>query len=43
MYTSALVPRRLAMFGLIGGPLVITAGILVLFDVIEAGGRFKAS
>jgi hypothetical protein len=25
------------MFGLIGGPLVILAGILVIFDVIETG------
>ena len=38
MYTSGLVPRRLAMFGLIGGPLVIIAGTLVIFDVIKAGG-----
>jgi hypothetical protein len=37
MYTSGLVPPRLAMFGLIGGPLVILAGILVIFDVIETG------
>jgi Domain of unknown function (DUF4386) len=42
MYTSGLVPRGLAMFGLIGGPLVILAGIGVIFDVIEAGGRFRA-
>ena len=38
MYTSGLVPRRLAMFGLIGGPLIIIAGTLVIFDVIKAGG-----
>jgi hypothetical protein len=37
MYTSGLVPPRLAMFGLIGGPLLILAGILVIFDVIETG------
>ena len=37
MYKSGLVPRRMAMFGLVGGPLVILAGILVIFDVIEAG------
>jgi hypothetical protein len=35
MYKSGLVPRRMAMFGLVGGPLVILAGILVIFDVIE--------
>jgi hypothetical protein len=37
MYKSGLVPRRMAMFGLVGGPLVILAGILVAFDVIEGG------
>jgi hypothetical protein len=37
MYTSQLVPRGLSIFGLIGGPLVIIAGILVMFDVIETG------
>ncbi len=35
MYTSELVPRRLAMFGLVGGPLIILSGIFVMFD----GGR----
>ena len=29
MYKSRLVPRGLAMFGLIGGPLIIIAAILV--------------
>jgi hypothetical protein len=38
MYRSQLVPRGLAMFGLIGGPLIIISGILVLFNVIEGGG-----
>jgi hypothetical protein len=38
MYPSGLVPRGLAMFGLIGGPLVILAGTAVIFDLIEAGG-----
>lgn len=37
MYRSALVPRRMAMLGLIGGPLIILSGIAVLFDVIEPG------
>ena len=36
MYTSALVPRGMAMLGLIGGPLLCLAGILVIYDVIEA-------
>jgi uncharacterized protein DUF4386 len=38
MYRSELVPRGLAVVGLIGGPLVIIAGVLVMFDVIEGGG-----
>ena len=37
MYRSQLVPRRMAMLGLIGGPLVIASGIAVLFDVIAPG------
>ncbi len=37
MYKSGLVPRRMAMLGLVGGPLIILAGILVIFDVIETG------
>jgi hypothetical protein len=38
MYRSGLVPRRMALLGLVGGPLIILAGILVIFDVIETGG-----
>jgi hypothetical protein len=37
MYRSGLVPRRMAMLGLIGGPLIIISGTAVLFDVIESG------
>jgi hypothetical protein len=37
MYKSELVPRWMAMFGLIGGPLLILAAFLVMFDVIEIG------
>jgi hypothetical protein len=37
MYRSGLVPRAMAMLGLIGGPLIIISGTLVLFDVIEPG------
>jgi hypothetical protein len=33
MYGSRLVPRRMAMLGLIGGPLIILSGIGVLFDL----------
>lgn len=37
MYRSGLMPRGLAMLGLIGGPLVILSGIGVLFDLYDAG------
>lgn len=38
MYRSGLVPRRLAVLGLIGGPLICISGILVMFGVFEQGG-----
>src|SRR5437764_2099638 len=37
MYTSGLMPRGLALLGLIGGPLVMASGIAVLFGVFKAG------
>src|SRR3712207_6827870 len=37
MYRSALVPRAMAMLGLIGGPLVMATGIAILFGLFEAG------
>ena len=37
MYRSGLVPRRMAVLGLIGGPLIIASGTAVLFDVIQPG------
>jgi hypothetical protein len=37
MYTSGLMPRRLAMFGLVGGPLVCLSGIAVMFGAFDAG------
>jgi hypothetical protein len=42
MYTSALVPRGMAVLGLIAGPLLIASGVGVLFGVIEAGGVVQA-
>jgi Domain of unknown function (DUF4386) len=42
MYASGLVPRKMAMLGLIGGPLIILSGIGVLFDVWDAGGTVQA-
>ena len=38
MYRSGLVPPRLAIFGLVGGPLIILTGTLAMFDVIQNGG-----
>jgi ABC-type nitrate/sulfonate/bicarbonate transport system permease component len=42
MYRSELVPRGMALLGLIGGPLVMITGIAVMFDVIERGGAVQA-
>jgi hypothetical protein len=38
MWKSGLVPRRLAMLGLVGGPLVLIRATLILFGVVEPGG-----
>jgi Domain of unknown function (DUF4386) len=38
MYKSGLVPRAMAVLGLIGGPLICLSGIAVLFDVFQFGG-----
>jgi hypothetical protein len=37
MYRSGLVPRGMAMLGLVGGPLVCLSGTAVVLGVIEAG------
>jgi hypothetical protein len=37
MYRSGLVPRRMAMFGLVGGPLLILSFGMILFGVYENG------
>lgn len=42
MYRSRLVPRSMAMLGLIGGPVLLAAGIGVLFGVIEPGGTVQS-
>src|SRR4029077_1307326 len=42
MFRSGLVPRRMTWLGLIGGPLIILSGTLVLFNVIEPGGSAQA-
>ncbi len=35
MYRSELVPRRMAMLGLIGGPLAFVGGVFVLFGAFD--------
>ena len=35
MYRSGLVPPRMALLGLVGGPLAFLGGVLVLFDVLK--------
>jgi hypothetical protein len=37
MYRSGLVPRGMAMLGLIGGPMLIASFVLILFGVYENG------
>jgi hypothetical protein len=41
MYRSGLVPRGMAMLGLIGGPLVMASGIAIMFDVTERGSALQ--
>ena len=41
MYRSGLVPRGMAMLGLIGGSLICLAGIAALFDVIDASSTWQ--
>ena len=41
MYKSRLVPRGMAVLGLIGGPLIIASGVAVLLGVIEAGSVWQ--
>ena len=37
MYRSGLVPRRMALFGVVGGPLLVASGIAVLFGLFGSG------
>jgi hypothetical protein len=41
MYQSGLVPRSMALLGLIGGPLICLSGIAALFDVIDAPSTWQ--
>ena len=42
MYRSGLLPRGMAVLGLIAGPLIIVSGVAILFGVIEAGSLWQA-
>ena len=42
MYTSGLVPPRMALLGLIGGPLLIASGVAVMFGVDQPGGTLQS-
>jgi hypothetical protein len=42
MYRSGLVPRAMALLGLVAGTLIILSGTLVLFDVSNKGGTLQA-
>jgi hypothetical protein len=42
MYRSGLVPRPMAVVGLIGGTLIVASGIAVLFGVIDAGSKAQS-
>ena len=41
MYRSGLVGRRMALFGLVGGPLLAASGAAVLFGVIPQGSALQ--
>jgi hypothetical protein len=41
MYRSRLVPRPMALLGLIGGPLIIASGTAILFGVFKAGSAWQ--
>lgn len=42
LYRSGLVPRRMAMLGMVGGPVLLAAGVAVLFGVIPQGGTLQS-
>ena len=41
MYRTGLVPRRLAVLGLIGGPLIVATGSAAVLGLIEPGGAVQ--
>jgi hypothetical protein len=42
MYRSGLVPRRLALLGLVAGPLIFLPGIAVMFGAAQSGGPLQS-
>jgi hypothetical protein len=42
LYRSELVPRGMTWLGLIGGPLVMVAGVLVMYNAIPRGGAVQS-
>ena len=43
MYRSRLVPRGMAVLGLVGGPLIIVTGVGVLLGILEEGGVWQVA
>jgi hypothetical protein len=41
MYRSGLVPRGMAVLGLIGGPLIMASGIAIMLDLTERGSALQ--
>ena len=41
MYSSELVPRKMAVLGLVGGPLIILSGTAVMFGLADPGGPLQ--
>jgi hypothetical protein len=42
MFRSELVPRGMTWLGLVGGPLVMITGVLVMYNAIEGGGAVQS-
>ena len=41
MYKSGLVPRGMAMLGLVGGPLIMLSGAAIMLGLTERGGTLQ--
>jgi hypothetical protein len=41
MYRSGLVPRRMTWLGLVGGPLIVISGTVVMFGGDHGAGSFQ--